>query len=507
MKNKARFIFAFAFILCASFFYGAEDDEDTKIFQAEQQIQEANLSAEDIVALRLQQAMSNADYVVTAGDVYSLNYAAGTTAVSYKIPVDSTYKIRISNLAVVDAKNKKFTELKNQVESIVQKNYPLSGVQFVLEMPGAFKVSVKGEVKVVTEKDAFALTRLSEVINGTLTQYSSLRNIKIMSENGKVAEYDLFKAKRDGDFKNNPYVRPGDVVSVERIERKVSISGAVERPGTYELLNGENLKELINLYAGGLTPLADTRFIELTRISNKKEGFESGEKLYLEPDVLISNYNLECFDTVVISTFSSLKPVMFIEGAVSISDDKNGTTLNDSSKETIQFERGTDYVHLVRNNNAIFSSPQADLSKAYIVRNNQNIPLDVNKILYNAEFSSDEKVFPNDTLVVPFRQYFVTVAGAVVSPQRFPYIPDRTADYYIALAGGFDKAKNFGNAAKIVDINGKKLSKSDFITPESIITAKSNKFSYFFTQYSGFITVVTSLITTTVTVMALVNAN
>ena len=40
---------------------------------------------------------------------------------------NSTYKIRVSNLGIVDASGKTFLELKKQVEDIVSKNYPMSG--------------------------------------------------------------------------------------------------------------------------------------------------------------------------------------------------------------------------------------------------------------------------------------------------------------------------------------------------------------------------------------------
>ena len=39
----------------------------------------------------------------------------------------------------------------------------------------------------------------------------------------------------------------GETITVQRVERKVTISGSVERPGTYQLLAGENIKELIEL--------------------------------------------------------------------------------------------------------------------------------------------------------------------------------------------------------------------------------------------------------------------
>ena len=63
-----------------------------------------------------------------------------------------------------------------------------------------------------------------------------------------------------------------------------------------------------------------------------------------------------------------------------------------------------------------------------------------------------------DTLIIPFRQYLISVAGAVMDPGRYPYIPDRTWEYYIGLAGGFVNEKNMREVVKIRDINGKNRS-------------------------------------------------
>lgn len=447
--------------------------------------------------------MSNADYMVTAGDVYSLTYAANGTAVSYTIAVDSTYRIRVSNLAVLDVSGKSYLTVKKQVEEIVQKNYPLSGVQFVLLNPATYKVVINGEVTRTTERSIWVLTRLSSVVNGITTPYSSLRDITVTSSNGKKRVYDLFKAQRNGDLSQNPYLRPGDVITVNRILRKVTISGSVERPGTYELMKGENLKELIEYYGNGLTELADTRRIELTRYLETKEGNESGEKIYLDQDDFNANYPLECYDSITVYSYKSLKPVMFMEGAIQASE---GSSLESSTRKIVQFENGTDYAYLIRNHTSFFTSAVADTKNAYIIRGEQNIPLNLDNILYDSSCNTQILVQPNDTLIVPFRQYFVTVAGSVNSPGRYPYIPDRTADYYIGLAGGFDKTQNFGDAMSIVDINGNKLKSTDIITPETAITAKANSFTYYFTRYSGFVTVLASLITTTISVITVINS-
>lgn len=449
------------------------------------------------------EAMSNPDYMVTAGDVYSLTYAANGTAVSYTIAVDSTYRIRVSNLAVLDASGKSYLTLKKQVEEIVQKNYPLSGVQFVLLNPASYKIVIKGEVTQTTERSVWALTRLSQIVDGITTPYSSVRDVTVTSQNGKKKVYDLFKARREGDLSQNPYLRPGDVVTINKILRLVTISGSVERPGTYELMKGENIKELIEYYGSGLTELADTRQIELTRFVKTQEGFESGEKIYLTKKDLDTNYPLECYDIIFVSSYKTLKPVMFIEGAIQRDND---ASLETSTRRIIQFENGTDYAYLVRENNSLFTSDVADTKNAYIIRGEQIIPMNLDTILYSTSFDTKVLVQENDTLIIPFRQYFVTVAGSVNAPGRFPYIPDRTADYYIGLAGGFDKTQNFANAMEIVDINGNKLSSSDIITPETTITAKSNSFSYYFTRYSNFLTVLASLITTTISVVTIINS-
>lgn len=492
MNKKITFLVSLILLLASSLFAQNSDD-----VSAENTLDASNFSGS------VQEAMSNADYMVTAGDVYSLTYAANGTAVSYTIAVDSTYRIRVSNLAVLDVSGKSYLTVKKQVEEIVQKNYPLSGVQFVLLNPATYKVVINGEVTRTTERSIWALTRLSSVVNGITTPYSSLRDITVTSSNGKKRVYDLFKAQRNGDLSQNPYLRPGDVITVNRILRKVTISGSVERPGTYELMKGENIKELIEYYGNGLTELADTRRIELTRSLETKEGNESGEKIYLDQDDFNANYPLECYDSIIVYSYKSLKPVMFMEGAIQTSE---GSSLESSTRKIVHFENGTDYAYLIRNHTSFFTSAVADTKNAYIIRGEQNIPLNLDNILYYSSYNTQILVQPNDTLIVPFRQYFVTVAGSVNLQGRYPYIPDRTADYYIGLAGGFDKTQNFGDAMSIVDINGNKLKSTDIITPETTITAKANSFTYYFTRYSGFVTVLASLITTTISVITVINS-
>ncbi len=477
-----------------------------------------SLKASEFTA-SVQVAMSNADYMVTAGDVYSLTYAANNTPISYTIAVDSTYRIRVSNLAVLDAKGKSYLTLKRQVEEIVQKNYPLSGVQFVLLTPATYKVTVKGEVLETTECSVWALTRLSDVIKDLTTDLSSFRNVNVTSSDNQTKIYDLFKAQRDGDLSQNPYLRPGDVVTVKKVNRQVFIEGSVNRPGTYELLLGENLKELIDYYADGFTYYADRSKMELCR--QDLENDVAGKKIYLSEQNYKDNFGLISFDRITVFDSNDLLPVVFVEGAVNfvseiqdnlgitysaqrVTSSTASSSLTANNRLAMRFNEGEDYAFFVRRNKNIFTNV-SDLENAYIIRGSEQIPVNLTKMIYDSSYKSQISMQYNDTLLVPFKQFFVSVSGAVYAPGRYPYIPDRTWDYYVGLAGGFLKDKNRNDAIKITDSSGKAYSKGDYILPEMTIEAEYNNGLYYFNQYAPVITTILSMISTTVTIILYVN--
>lgn len=497
-------VFFFAFVQPLS----AQTIQTTKTANTTSSTDDKDVS--NVTSLAGQLAMSSPDYEVTAGDIYFLSFAAGSAPVKYSIPVDSTYRIRVANLAVVDVAGKTYPELKQLVESIVVKNYPMSGVQFVLATPAVFKVTLKGEVSSVQERNAGALSRLSTVVAGSFTAYSSTRDIEITSLSGKKKSCDLFKADRLGDLSQNPYVRPGDVITIKRTSRRVTVNGAVERPGAYQLLEGENYAALVTSYGGGFSEFANKDRVEITRLET---GTTETKRLYLTAEQFTSDFALCDDDTVSVSTIYDLLPVMYYEGAVragagtagpvegsqTVASTKEDSMMS-SARIPVRFSPGTDYAFFVRTNRAMFTT-SADLSNAYIIRESNTIPLNISRIMYDSSYASVETVQAGDTLMVPFKQYFVTVSGAVQTPGRYPYIPDRGWDYYIGLAGGFNKLENSSDSVIITDMNGKRHDKSEPVTPETNIMAKSNSFTYYFNRYSGVVTTTLTAITTAITVM------
>jgi protein involved in polysaccharide export with SLBB domain len=290
------------------------------------------------------------------------------------------------------------------------------------------------------------------------------------------------------------------VATVDRLERQITLAGAVRRPDTYNLLPNENLRDLIETYGDGFTPLADPSRIELVRYVNSNS--TSGDKIALGEAEIADNYPLENYDSIFIPTIVALRPVFFIEGAIK-NTNENVTGPSSSFREVVSFNTGETYSSVVRKNTRWFTA-ESDTANAYIERGTERIPINLNRILYDASFRSETTIEENDLLIVPFRQYFVTVAGAVVSPGRYPYSPDRSWEYYVSLAGGFLPDRNAASRIRMQDLSGKTLRKTDHITPETTITAVTNHGLYYFNQLAPVITTVLSIGTTLISIFMLV---
>jgi len=470
-----RRIFYFAFTFCLIFvFYGFAQENDQFTNRLEQ---------------NLMLARSSLTYRVTPGDVYTLVFLIAGNPISYTIVVDTSYRIRVANMGIVNGAGRTFAQVRAEVETLVSRNHPLSGPQLILTQPSVFRVFVDGEVYVAGEHTAWGLSRLSSLIDGNLTRFASIRDISIRSTNGQTQVFDLFRFQRLGDQTQNPYLRPDDVVTFNRVSRLVTIDGEVERPGIYQLLDGEDIRELIEFYGNGFTALADPTRIEMLRRVNSDD--VSGDRIFLTDNDMEHNFALENYDIISVPPISQLMPVLFVEGAVDIDLTEDLFTTN---RLIIRFHVGETFAALVRRHIDWFSAI-SDTENAYIVRlNGEIIHINLNNALFDAAYRGDLLIQDHDILIIPFRQFFVTVAGAVQNPGRFPFIPDRGWEYYVALAGGFSPGRNVRDRIDITDINGRRLRRDDPITPETVITARTNHPMHFLGQYIAPVLAVVSTI-------------
>ena len=353
---------------------------------------------------------------------------------------------------------------------------------------GIFEIFIKGEVANSHWAVVKSLTRLSQFVDNSLIKYSSIRDIEIVSRNGESKSYDLFKAKRFGVKEEDPYLKPGDTIIVSKRDREVSISGEVRRPGKYQLLSGEGVKELIQYYGDAFTELAAKSRVKIDRLVTGSD--KPAEILYLD---LSKSYDdefmLKDLDVVVVPTNIDKLPVVYFEGALGKELETEGGQAETSNKITYRFKEGeTLYSVLFALRGSI--SPVADLANSFIIRVGQAemIPINIEKLLYDYNVADDIGLKPYDSIIIPFKQFFVTVSGAVVSPGRYPYVPHRTHEYYVNLAGGIDHDKNTNNKVVIRDMEEVLRTTEAIIQPEDRIYVPANSFFYNFNKYFPFIT-------------------
>ena len=160
---------------------------------------------------------------------------------------------------------------------------------------------------------------------------------------------------------------------------------------------------------------------------------------------------------------------------------------------SIPFIEGADLLSVVRAYRSKFSS-LSDTKNAYLMRNGEKIYTNFNRIFYDRDYNELIALEKNDIISVPVLQQTVVVIGAVLRPGSYPYVPGKTYEYYIALAGGFDLQRNAISSVKIRDAADKKMNKKDYILPGSIITASSNAFLYNVMPYITFIGTIVTII-------------
>jgi len=224
---------------------------------------------------RLLIATSSIGYPVTPSDFYTLTYrrstpvvaAAGGAAsdmVTQTIQVAGDYAVDLGLFGKINAQGLSFVEVKAKVESLVAESYARSYPSLTIQAVGVFRVGLNGAVARPRFLNAWGLSRVSDLIEAAGEEGISLRSVRLDSGDGVSRQCDILKAIRTGDESLNPIVRPGDAIMLSPASTAIKISGEVRHEGSYELVKGEGLRDLVETYGGGLTETAETSRIPVS---------------------------------------------------------------------------------------------------------------------------------------------------------------------------------------------------------------------------------------------------
>ncbi|MGN0906319.1 MAG: SLBB domain-containing protein [Bullifex sp.] len=414
---------------------------------------------------RTSAALGNINYPVTVGDVYTLSYTVSGATIELPLLVTHSQTVTVPSVGTISTEGKTYMQLKDAVEKSVTSYYPYSNPVLTLTKTGVFSVYVSGEVYASRYAEAWGLTRLSDLI-ALATDMASTRSVTVRNASGEKT-YDLYRAVREGDENENPILRNGDSVIFSRRDTLVTVGGAVNRPGSYQILEGEGVSELLSSYAGGFASNADIAAIVLRRYEN---GAYTERVIPADSDI-----ELEDSDIIYVTALRTDLGSVSVEGALLNKDTGTQISGNASASYYFRFAEGDTVRDLVEGMSDYFISA-SDLSGVYLIRNGENIALSFSDILYGNDETGSMMLKSGDRFIIPFNQLVVNVIGAVNKSGVFGYVPGKNASYYITLAGGLSTDSKGPDDYTVRDKYGNKLKNSDPVPSEAVIEVERDNF-------------------------------
>lgn len=166
--------------------------------------------------------------------------------------------------------------LKNATEVIkarYSRAYMIENSQFdvTLNYSRVINVNVVGEVE---QPGSYTIPAVNTVFNllsftGGPTQLGSIRNIQIKRNGVVIRKFDLYNFLNNPNAQDDYFLQNNDYIFVPMSNKLVTISGAVQRPFKYELLENETFEDLLK-YAGGYKANALTNYLQIQRFVDNK---------------------------------------------------------------------------------------------------------------------------------------------------------------------------------------------------------------------------------------------
>lgn len=254
-------------------------------------------------------------YVLGEGDEVHISiFGSSQTEIHQRISPDGS--IQPAGSSKIFLKGLTLAQGRKLIKTRLAQHYSFREDQIAVTLNTArtLTVNIYGEVGV---QGGFTISALNTAFNalaaaGGPTGKGSIRNIQ-RSRGGKTTRLDLYKfitgeePGEEYDLQNN------DILFVPVADKIVRLEGAVNRPMSYEMVDGEGLVELLS-YAGGLKNDAYPDYVQIER-------FKDGEIILLEYNLsqVIAGYKkviLEAGDVVRIKSIN--KPM---ENFLSIAGD------------------------------------------------------------------------------------------------------------------------------------------------------------------------------------------
>lgn len=397
-------------------------------------------------------------YLLGIGDELAIT-VWGASSYSASVAVDEEGFINLTNpqrgidIPRLYIKEMHFSKAKKAIINRLKNHMNIKNSQVSIELnySRSLTINITGEV---FNPGSYTIPAVNTAFNalvaaGGPSQIGSVRLVKVVSSRRETRVLDVYKFMNNPNIADEFFLSNNDYIFVPLAERVVEITGAIERPFFYELIDKENLLELIN-YAGGLRPDAYRRNIQIIRYEKDEEklidvnlaevmkgntNFElkDGDRININPiKQAYANY-ITVAGAVKLPGTYELEPGMRIGEALS----KSGVVLSAVMKRI--------YIKRLRE----------DLSLEYI-------PVNVHEVLQDENSPFNLVLKPFDEIEVKYKadfidKYQVRVYGAVRKEGAFEFSDNLTLADVIYMANGLklEASNSYIEISRLIlDANG-----------------------------------------------------
>ena len=240
------------------------------------------------------------DYIIGPGDNIKI-ILYGKDSDIFTVEVTRSGEIYFPKIGPIVVAGLSFTEMKKTLVELIEQQ--LVGVQASINLGKlrSIKVFILGDAY---QPGSYTVSALSTITNalfvsGGVNAYGSLRNIQLKRKGRTIQNFDFYDLLLNGDTSKDSRLEPGDVIFIPPSSKIVGASGEFKRPGLYELLNGEDFKDFIDI-AGGLLPTADRNSGQIERI------LQNDGITMLDVDLAISDIAINLMDGDIVYAYPVL---------------------------------------------------------------------------------------------------------------------------------------------------------------------------------------------------------
>jgi len=455
-------------------------------------------------------AIDAAKYIVGPNDIFSLGIW-GVVNTPLPISVSPEGSLIIPSVGEVAVSGLTLSEAKSRVIAAVKKRFISAEITLTLVSPRRFIVTVTGVGQGTYPTSA--IMRASSIIafifsdsvslmkSGTMPferSSFSMRNIKLTRKNGEISRIDLYKYFATRDERFNPFLREGDVLTLQKYDwegKFLAVQGAVQFPGVFEYIEGDDLETAIELVRG-VTTVANMDSIIISRMdptATKMEKFivsfdrEKHMKLEANDRVYINAYAEQRRDFKVLVLGEVVRPGNYpiTLNTTRLSDIiiEAGGLLPNSYLPNSEVYRKLDTffiqtknrdtlenVYTRRLNDIVSNKEEKESFDQDLLYKIGRVNVDFDK-MSEGDNSQDIVLKDGDIIYIADNKKLVYVYGQVNRPGFVPYKEGADAQYYVDAAGGY------GERADEDEVRVIKFKTREWLEPDEA-TIQSSDFVY-----------------------------